>query len=196
MFPGLSSLGIFFHLRRAPLTTCVEGPALVLKSPLLFYFLVFRLRSRATWPTTSTPACSLPHILITCRCATVDPHFLPFFFFFPPPVPAVAGTGTPPILTSPCSSTFGAATPASCGALRSSMASGSAAISLPNLPRLLMSLPTSAPLVVSYCKHVPDTGSYVFRTKVAVTSVDFDCGGGGDDDVRDVSAVFDACLAA
>ena len=74
------------------------------------------------------------------------------------------------------------------------MASGSAAISLPNLPRLLTSRPTSAPFVVSYCRHVPDTGSYVFKTNVAVTSVGFDCGGG--DDVRAASVGFAACFAA
>ena len=131
--------------------------------------------------------------VIQCRLPLVA-HFLPFFFFFPPPVPAAAGTGTPPIFTSPASSTFGVATPASCGALRSSIASGRAAISLPSRPKLLTNRPTSAPFVVSYCKHVPDTGSYVFKTKVAVTSSGFDCGGG--DDVRDVSAGFAACFVA
>lgn len=74
------------------------------------------------------------------------------------------------------------------------MASGSAAISRPSRPRLLTSRPTSAPFVVSYCRHVPDTGSYVFNTNVAVASWGFDCGGG--DDVLDLSAGFAACFAA
>lgn len=41
---------------------------------------------------------------------------------------------------------------------------------------------------------MPETGSYVFKTNVAVASWGLDCGGG--DDVRAVSAGFAACLAA
>jgi len=71
--------------------------------------------------------------------------------------------------------------------LKSSIVSGSAAMCLPNLPRLPISRPTSAPLFVSYCRHVPDSGSYVLSVKKTVTSSGFcDCGGG--EDARDVSA--------
>lgn len=130
------------------------------------------------------------------RIGTV-PHFFPFFFFFPPPVPVFESVGIPPILMSPSPSIFGveapSATPA--GALRSSTMSGSAAICLPNLPKLPINLPTSAALFVSYCKHVPDSGSYVLSVKVVVGSSGFcDCGGGDDD--RVVSFGLSTCFAA
>jgi len=124
------------------------------------------------------------------------PHFLPFFFFFPPVAAGAPGAGVPPILTSPLSSTFGVdmPSPLPAGALRSSNASGSAAISLPSLPRFPISLPTSAALLVSYCRHVPDSGSYVLSVNVVVGSSGFcDCGGG--DEVRVVSLGLSDCFA-
>lgn len=124
-------------------------------------------------------------------------HFLPFFFFFPPvPAPAFASGAVPPILTSPLSSTCGVAAPSPpAGMLKSSVVSGSAAICLPSLPRFPISLPTSAPLLVSYCRHVPDSGSYVFSVKVAVTSsTSCDCGCG--DESRALSAGRDAFFSS
>lgn len=114
-------------------------------------------------------------------------HFLPFFFFLPPvPAPALGSGAVPPILTSPLSSTCGVdvfSPPA--GMLRSSVVSGSAAMCLPSLPRFPINRPTSAPLFVWYCRHVPDSGSYVFSVKVAVTSSGSWAGGG--DEARVVS---------
>jgi hypothetical protein len=124
-------------------------------------------------------------------------HFLPFFFFLAPPAPAFGSAGTPPIFTSPLSSNLGVDTPSPlpAGALKSSMASGSAAIVLPNRPRFPIKRPTSAALLVSYCKHVPDAESYVLRVKAGVGSSGFwGCGGG--DDARAASADFSGCLAA
>lgn len=128
-------------------------------------------------------------------------HFLPFFFFFPPPevpvfAPAFGSVGSPPILTSPLSSSLGVDRPSPpVGALRSSTVSGSAAMCLPSRPRFPISLPTSAPLFVSYCRHVPDSGSYVLSVKVTVTSSG-SCDGGGGDDARVLSAGLEACFAA
>lgn len=129
-------------------------------------------------------------------------HFFPFFFFFPPapapapaPTPALGSAAVPPILTSPLSSTCGVDVPSPpAGILRSSVVSGSAAICLPSLPKLPINLPTSAPLLVSYCRHVPDTGSYVFSVKVAV-ACSGSCGGGGDD-VRAVFAGLEAFFSS
>ena len=98
----------------------------------------------------------------------------------------------PPNLMS--SSTFGVEIPApSAGALRSSATSGSAAICLPNRPKVPISLPTSAAFEVLYWRHVPDSGSYVLRVNDVVGSSG-DCVGGGDD-VRDESAGLEACFS-
>jgi hypothetical protein len=79
--------------------------------------------------------------------------------------------------------------------LKSSVVSGSAAMCLPNLPRLPINLPTSAPLFVSYCRHVPDSGSYVLSVNVTVVSSGFcDCGGG--DEARVVSVGLDAFFSS
>jgi hypothetical protein len=86
-------------------------------------------------------------------------------------------------------------TPSAAGALRSSNASGSAAISLPSLPRFPISRPTSAALFVSYCKQVPESGSYVLSVNVGVGSSEF-CASGGGDDVRVGSAGLADCFAA
>lgn len=141
--------------------------------------------------------CSLMLIRVIAFVLRVPPHFLPFFFFFPPAPPGTPEAGIPPIFTSPSAlvSGTGVDVPSPlAGALRSSGASGSAAISRPSRPRLPISRPTSAALFVSYCKHVPDSGSYVLSVKVVVASSGFcDCGGG--DDVREVSAGLSACFA-
>jgi hypothetical protein len=132
-----------------------------------------------------------------CPSSTVLPHFLPFFFFLPPaPAPALA-SGTPPIFTSPLSSGLGvtARSGPPAGALRSSGASGSAAIDLPSLPRFPINRPTSAALLVSYCRHVPDAGSNVLSVKVVVASPGA-CACGCGDDGRSVSAGFSGCFAA
>lgn len=124
-------------------------------------------------------------------------HFLPFFFFLPPvPVPALGSAGTPPILTCPLSSACGADADAPSPPADSSASSGSAAMCRPSLPKFPISLPTSAPLFVSYFNDVPDAGSYVFNVKVTVTSsTSCGCGGGGDD-VRVVSAGLGALFAS
>jgi hypothetical protein len=142
------------------------------------------------WPCTSSHDFVLPlNLHLEVFLPTILVHFFPFFFFFPaplpPPVPGFCSAGTPPIFTS--SSTFGVDTPVASAVLRSSATSGSAAICLPSRPKLPISLPTSAALAVSYCKHVPDAGSYVLRVNVAVGSSGF-CGGGGGDEERDGSA--------
>jgi hypothetical protein len=79
--------------------------------------------------------------------------------------------------------------------LRSSVVSGSAAMCLPNLPKFPINLPTSAPLFVSYCRHVPDSGSYVFSVKKTVTSSGF-CACGGGDDARVGSADLEALFSS
>lgn len=124
-------------------------------------------------------------------------YFLPFFFFFPTVFALAFGSaGTPPIFTSPLSSSAGVETRSPpIGALRSSGISGNAAICLPSLPRLPTSLPTSAPLFVSYCRHVPDSGSNVLSVNVIVTSSGL-CKCGGGDEERVASVDLEACLSA
>ena len=128
-------------------------------------------------------------------------HFFPFFFFFPPPAPPAlaplfCSVGIPPMFTSPPSSSLGVDTPSpAAGALRSSTASGNDAMCLPSLPRFPINLPTSAPLVVSYCRHVPEFGSYVLSVNVTVTSSGL-CVCGEGDDARAGWVGFEACFSA
>jgi len=131
----------------------------------------------------------------TC-CDWYIVHFLPFFFFFPPELaPIFDSAVAPPIFTSPLSSIAAVATFSAAGTLKSSAVSGRAAICLPNLPKLPIRRPTSAPLLVLYCRHVPDSGSYVFNMNVTVTSSGF-CNCGGGDDVRVELVGLDACFSA
>jgi hypothetical protein len=117
-------------------------------------------------------------------------HFLPFFFFFPPPCPVfgsaaagfasfVVGSGNGVCVPVPWSA--GASNIVSVSQMsknihdqscrkeyhQPSATSGSAAICLPKVPRLAINLPTSAALSVLYFKIVPEIGSNVFSIKVA-----------------------------